>query len=255
MTGEEQESNSQDKKENTDIPSQVLINDHSEKAPANEIGRNENKWYNKLFECVKKRWVLGWSTFVVAFLVLLVTWGLFDESSKQTEIAIQNIEISKDIANRQLRPYLTVIKPQLERGNPDSLTIGEPIEMSYIVRNDGQTPAYEIKDSVHIQILLFKNRPETIPDTVRNFYYPVYSPGVSQTRKIHSGKQVLLQKHIDGFNNKKGSEDFRIFFWGRIEYTDIFNKTNWTEFCYQYIFHKPIREFRTYGTCNNADRN
>jgi len=166
-------------------------------------------------------------------------------------------KISEDSTYRQLRAYVVPTKPKLTFP-PDSFYyhVGERIKMTYTVRNDGQTPAYDVQDSVFVRILPRSEKPTNIPDETRDFYYPIYGARTENIRKIHSGKNYVICPHhfvetdSMAFNAKK----YTIFFWGRIDYTDAFKKPHFTKFCYEYVFDFPIAEFRTYGTCNQADR-
>ncbi|MCH8956388.1 hypothetical protein IIA28_13880 [candidate division KSB1 bacterium] len=188
-------------------------------------------------------------TFATAVGILYYTGNLFYQSVEQTQT-------SKDISHRQLRAYLVIIEPQL-KVDPQFFfrNINKRVEMSYIVKNSGQTPAYDVRDSVNIKIWPREAKPQTMPESVKDFNYPVYGPNTQNTRKIHSGdSNILTQRYFIPNTNTFDTVNYGIYFWGRIEYSDIFNKTHFTNFCYEFIFDEPIDEFRTYETCNDADR-
>ncbi len=171
-------------------------------------------------------------TTAIAIVVLVVTIGQYCSFKKFTR--------------KTNRAYLVAIVPEL-----NLLQIGEQIEVSYTVRNDGQTPAYNVSDSVYVKILPDTSKPK-MPTGTRDFYYPLYGSGVPQNRKVHSAKQIYTQELEIDLGDTVNTHG--IYLWGRIKYTDIFKKPHWTTFCYRYVWHKPIGEFRTYGTCNDADR-
>jgi len=166
--------------------------------------------------------------------------------------------ISKDTAHRQLRAYLIPNTPKLTV-RPASIfqfLKGKRLPAIYTIRNNGQTPAYDVRDVVHVKVLRRENRPEVIADTVRNFYHPVYGANTEHKRIVHSGKNSFT---TDFFRKENGryifkSDTLSIYVWGRIEYTDIFKNNHWTEFCYEFVFDQFISDFRAYETCNQADR-
>lgn len=202
--------------------------------------KERSPFWDFFYKCIfsQKVWMVILTVFIVRFMCV-------------------QIKMSDDHTRKQLRAYLIPLKPMLTVP-PESLFvyIGKPLPMMYIIRNDGQTPAYDVRDSVNVKILPRKQKPTEVPKGVRNFYYPVYGAGTSHTRKIHSGEDSLVaEKHFKGANLTKFDwVKFGIYFWGRVEYTDIFMESHSTEFCYEFVIHEPIREFRTYGQCYQADR-
>ena len=164
-------------------------------------------------------------------------------------ITFAHFWIFRSHSKKNSRAYLVVVKPKLVRGHPKNLIMGKRIEVSYTVRNDGQTPAYNVSDTVFVKILPDTCRPEIMPTDTRDFYYPLYGSGVPQDRKVHSGKQLWTPKLYAALSDSHG-----IYLWGTIKYVDIFDNTHHTNFCFRYVLDEPIGEFRTYGTCNDADR-
>jgi len=146
---------------------------------------------------------------------------------------------------KQLRAYIVIEEPEL--GYPQPPDVGRRIEMTFVIRNDGQTPAYDVRDSLYLEIRSPDDRPLIMPIETRSFNHPVYGSGIPQKRIVHSGKQIFTKEHAKGFR----TGDFRVFFWGRIEYTDIFDCRHWTTFCYEYGF--EWSEFRPYGKCHDGD--
>lgn len=161
-------------------------------------------------------------------------------------IGFAHFWVFRSYSQKNSRAYLIAVDPKL-----NLLKIGKRIEVSYTVRNDGQTPAYNVSDKVFVKILPDTSKPEMPTDT-RDFYYPLYGSGVPQNRKVHSAKQIYTPGLRVSLNDT--GTTYGIYLWGRIKYTDIFRKPHWTTFCYRYVWDKPIWEFRTYGTCNDADR-
>ena len=208
----------------------------------NNPQNKQNNYYNSTKEFLKKI-----NPYATIFLTVLIVRFM----------CVQN-NISKDTARRQLRAYLVPTNPTL-KVTPDSFAyyIGNRIEMSFDIINNGQTPAYDVRDSVHIKVLPRTEKPKTAPGSTRTFYYPIYGAGTSHTREIHSGKHnVLCVKHFIKTDSSLvfNTVEYGIYFWGKIEYTDIFQEYHFTDFCYSFVFDKPIWEFRTYGKCNQADR-
>lgn len=172
-------------------------------------------------------------------------------------MAVQN-GISKDTAHRQLRAYLIPNTPELTVPQESLFVYIEEgrLPVKYAIRNNGQTPAYDVRDAVNVRTLRRGDRPVIIADTVRNFYHPVYGANTEHKRIIHSGKNSFTADYFFLKNGKLIFEAgiFDIYVWGRIEYTDTFKDSHWTEFCYEFVFDPLIKEFRAYETCNQADR-
>ncbi len=172
-------------------------------------------------------------------------------------MCVQN-NISKDTARRQLRAYLIPNNPELTVSQ-ESLFVHIKegrLPVSYIIRNNGQTPAYDVRDVINVKVLPRDCRPEAIADTVRNSYHPVYGANTEHKRMVHSGKDSFVDAYFFKKNDRVIFEAgvFNIYVWGRIEYTDIFQDCHWTEFCYEFVFDPLIKEFRAYSQCNKADR-
>lgn len=155
----------------------------------------------------------------------------------------------KDFTKKNSRAHLVVVEPQLTL-----LEVDEQIRATYIVRNDGQTPAYKVRDVYHLEIIRDPEKPEIMPTNTRDFNYPIYGSGVRHIRKVHSGKQILTPKLYAALSDT-GQNSHGIYLWGKIKYVDIFDEPHSLTFCFRYVFDEPIGEFRTYGTCNDADRN
>jgi len=203
---------------------------------------------------------VGVTQLIITFSVAIIAFATWKTANRQTDISQASIEIQRESMEVSNRAYLNIINPDLKiaengRNEPSQWQyqgrLNQPIEMHFTIVNDGVTPAYNIYDSTNIKILLHQQRPDTIPDIVGSSYYPIYSPKDPNTRTIDSGKDYVIRSHFvkdSGFNYNR----YGIYFWGRIEYDDVFNRPHWIEFCYEYD--RVSKTFRPYGNCNNTDK-
>jgi hypothetical protein len=155
-----------------------------------------------------------------------------DEAQAANELARQALNASKDTAQKQLRAYIGVEKPDLQRkeflsGNVDDFVVQ--------TKNFGLTPANNIVTRAHWHkepILAGQDFAE-LPANFK-FDYPaspiksIYSLGPSQEvgfNQIPDDSEIDMAK--DEYMRK-----YTTYIYGDITYTDIYNNTHVREFCY-----------------------
>jgi len=152
---------------------------------------------------------------------------------------------------KQLRAYIVVDQPNLCTNLGDTTSYGKKLEMTFIVRNDGQTPAYDVRDSIFFEV-----RPRYLGPQIPDSTHPLANTAIYGTRipveRSKKSSEVYTIDHKIGFATGPEERRLRIFFSGKISYNDIFGDDHWTKFCYEYIFDHS--KFFSYGGCNEADR-
>lgn len=139
---------------------------------------------------------------------------------------------------------MSVVNPVL-----DTLkTYGLEPRVTYTIQNTGQTPAYDVSS-----IIFFENSWRSIgpqmPDTTNRAKY-IYAPG--------SVNQVRLFKQVNSIGKRptKKDDELRTFFYGRMEYRDIFDNYHWLTFAYEYVErHEEGGQFEPYPEYNDTDKN
>lgn len=163
--------------------------------------------------------------------------------------AKESVETARDTAKKQLRAYLGVSGITIEISNPESPTShADGIFWDFTrlaIRNAGQTPARNVK--VHVN-WVWGNFSAVIP---AGFGYPDYNdPGGEAAGGIESVAIVMPGDTYEtligiGDNSpmkRAWKREYKMYFYGRVLYEDIYGESHRTTFCYAY---EPWRERRT----------
>ena len=141
------------------------------------------------------------------------------------------------------RAYYAVVEPTLDT---DSLT-NRRLFGTYIETNLGNTPAYDVTANKQLRILSKDSLPDIGSLPTRSNPIVVGSHVQMPPFAIWSDS-VLTNQDIEALRSGKR----RIYLFGKITYTDIFNRSQWTTFCYEYVFR--WKKFFAYPRYNDASR-
>jgi len=161
----------------------------------------------------------------------------------------ETIGVMHDTGERQLRAYIS-ITPGLVIEQDDANNIR--FEFQPWIKNTGQTPAYEVKYSARSVISTYP-----LPD---DFTFPVVGTGVyTSSSVLGSGEQLFAVIAADSMYATaelaaiKAPGNRRIWVYGTVEYTDVFEKKRSTKFCF-FILWRGISgpAWMRYGRHNDA---
>lgn len=155
-------------------------------------------------------------TTVLAILTLFLVWY----SKRQVSISETNSRI-------QLRAYVTVLPPELSE---DSL-YANPLRVAYVLKNSGQTPAMDVRDSVELRIIK-RDEIKTLPDP-HGFRFA--GGGSPITPNVEAVRWLQPNRGPKNYGGLDPRED-RIFIFGKVTYSDVFGVDHWITFSYQYQF-------------------
>jgi len=172
---------------------------------------NTNSWWQNRIKKIKTfspliDSIVGFATVIIA------TYAIFQYCS------------FKDFTEKNNRAHLSISEPRYES---HEIVIRTPTEnkrdfvkrVKFSVKNSGNTPALNVRDSTFFKYLLCK------PEIVKGVNEPrvyFYAPG----------DNIEIKTLNDDYELTSGAH---AYFYGRIEYSDIFGQKHWLTFCYQYI--------------------
>lgn len=152
---------------------------------------------------------------------LTATTNAVAEAKRGADAAFDAVQVTSETANRQLRAYVCLqtaelVEPEVRTGFSATLTF----------TNFGQTPAHDVRircrevtirpDAIRPQMLDFNDIKETEP--------VVIGPGAAFSKGIHN---ILDEDELTAIQK----EEFVIWVYGDVRYTDVFKRTRSTTFC------------------------
>jgi hypothetical protein len=144
-------------------------------------------------------------------------------------IATRELANNAVIASRQeLRAYLRVGHPKFGKIDPDSITVG--------IENGGRTPAYSVTGWLSTHYV--EGAGHVLPD---GFSYPDKNPGspflvYKSVASVNPDKSQDFTFIIDPSSIERcRRKEISLFFYGHVDYIDIFKNKQTTRFCYQYF--------------------
>lgn len=164
-----------------------------------------------------------------------------EESAKAASDTVKSMN---DIAERQLRAYMSIDK--IERTD-DSSQLGIP-EFNIEIINTGQTPAYEVKINFWLSfreypLELELEKPEITTFTSKGTF-GTGQPGHSE---IKFSRPITIDD-IQMMNRGKGA----FYIYGEIQYRDVFLKQWHTKFVFCYLGEKAMPKIQIYKDGNEA---
>ncbi|KJR98969.1 MAG: hypothetical protein VR65_17990 [Desulfobulbaceae bacterium BRH_c16a] len=155
--------------------------------------------------------------FMVLFTAILAlfTIGLWREANR-------SVKITENTAKRQLRAYIFARLADGEKLFPDEINC---LSVPIIIENHGQTPGHQLKISTFVNI--YKNPlNETLdPPNFQNGSQTYLAPG-QIIRMYPTLPRSLKEVEVNAITSKEGS----FYVWGYLEYIDIFDNKQKTEF-------------------------
>jgi hypothetical protein len=163
---------------------------------------------------------------ILTCCLVLVTIGLFVATMKI-------VKVTRQTAKRQLRAYVSA---RLADGEKIFLDENNCLSVPLIIENHGQTPAHKLRKSAFVNI--FKNPLQDVldPPEYNGGSVTCLAPG-QKSRMYPTLPRALNGSEIISIKNKEGC----FCVWGYLEYVDIFNNHQTTE-------------FRMYSTGNDLER-
>lgn len=159
---------------------------------------------------------------VLLFATLLLTLQANRAAVRAAKAAEGTVEVTRDIARRQLRAYvgteLTVLK---------DLAAGKCPEMRIIIKNFGQTPAYDIASWSEMEIMK--------PSEAR-FVLTKSKPGGKKVLNPSSTYSNYARKDeplTDAEFEIIQSDTARLYWFGELTYRDAFDELHTTTFRYE----------------------
>lgn len=171
----------------------------------------------------------GAITAVTAIIVTILTISLTNAASKQSDASIRqaesskisaetarkNVELFESSAHRTERAYIVSKTPEVE-------LLAGGVRMRVLVRNAGKTYGTVVRTVCKLTQFPPGNLPET----------PTYS-GFVETFPHLPIVELPVRVGEDSISHREVVEGHHIFFIGYFEYTDIFNSTHYTRFCWR----------------------
>ena len=148
----------------------------------------------------------------------------------------------QDFSKKDTRAYLSVVNPVL-----DTLHTYGDLRITYTIQNTGKTPAYEVTNIIYFEEQ-WKSIGPTIPDTT-NPGKCIIAPGKIEYIKRFTQVDSLKHSTMEGDVKRR-------FFFGRIEYVDIFEQNHWLTFAFEYVWRNTeYGKFDPYPEYNDTDKN
>lgn len=191
-------------------PYTVIESKRVEQESTAATNKNENKK-----ECEFINRLVSDPMYLLTFFLAVATFGLW----RSTHLLVTGAE---NTAKRQLRAYVFV---SLADGEKLFLDENECLSAPLIVKNYGQTPAYNLKCSVFIG-------PYKLPlnETLDPPQYANGSIGCLAQNQVFRQYPTLLRKFTQTETDGIVSGEYGIYVWGYLEYTDIFKSTQKVQF-------------------------
>jgi hypothetical protein len=163
---------------------------------------------------------------VIASWAYVQTRRQADEAKRQADAAMDQILVAKDTEERQLRAYVVVRAQE----KIDNFFVGGKAHVQGILDNVGQTPVYNSNVLSGVGVLDYPlkgplafapcNLIMATPDARRHFFGKETYPGKDRDTPFTEEETTKI---------KGGSS--AIYYYGKVCYTDIFQKVRHTEFC------------------------
>jgi len=194
-----------------------------------------------------KNFIKDYGQIITGFFIFLVSCFLAYIAYEQTEISQNVARITKNAT----RPYLVVENIELPVFYIDRRKThfrpNEKFIVSFTIKNKGQTPAYEVIDSVRVAIL-DSNTVLPMPPTNWTNKYIVASEFERFKVSQHIFNEESRRKISASGNNQA---DHWLYFWGKITYADIAGRPYFVEFGYRFMFtHDRWLPYKEYNRAN-----
>ena len=143
-----------------------------------------------------------------------------EATGRAAEAAQTHAGIAANAVEIELRPYMA-----LDEAVILNVTPGVAPSVLYLIKNQGRTPAIEVINGAFIDYCEFHSLPPTRPRTEEYPSRSVVAQGSGLTSTVALARP-LSEQEIQTL--REGTH--AIFFWGFIEYVDVFGKQRGTKF-------------------------
>ncbi len=173
------------------------------------------------------------------------TWSLSDKiafwavvaGTLQAAALLMTLRLMQLSARRQLRAYVFAETFDLFDGAtmqpPQPAHINEP-GVLLMLKNSGQTPAYNVVSTATIQVIEPIHEARLIAPPLVDKFSANLGPGTSIRNAPWLGRQLTPADVADINSGAKG-----LYLYGRIEYRDVFKKKRFTAFRLRYVGQYP----------------
>jgi hypothetical protein len=156
--------------------------------------------------------VFSAATATAAIVAAVIAWFAYSEAWRQAAAAWEQVKISRDTEERQIRAYLGVFAGAIEPQHSDE---GDAIGVRVTIRNAGTTPAYDERSWIAVRITAPTAVPFIFPPNLDDRPKSVVGPNTDFDLDVGfaTTPEIIQLVH----DNKA-----KIFVWGRGEYRDAF---------------------------------
>jgi len=137
--------------------------------------------------------------------------------------------IARDTEKRQLRAYVYEV-PVL-----DKFTAGEKLAVGILIKNGGQTPAYDFSVAINAQISDYPQKESLVGVGLKPAKVLPHGEGLGDfVYQEHTMTLLFANAPIvtpEQYQAVLKGISSRLYVWGRIEYSDAFKERHYTNFC------------------------
>lgn len=187
------------------------------------------------------------STFFVGIGTILLFYTLW-LTRQANRVAQSAVDVTDVIGKRQLRAYISVLPL-----NVTGVNVGEVPKAEFQISNDGQTPAYKVRQVSFIDIL-----PHPLADHQGDLAHPFENEPIPshvlQKSGTSTGEAIADEPITETITKITTSSDRRLYLTGVVIYQDIFEIERRTKFCY-FLERtvKPVRIHQKGGTLHRFE--
>ena len=175
--------------------------------------------------------ITSWATIILAVATICLAIS--------TQILVNE---SKDSNHKQLRAYLAISAPIPDTSNGKHWFDGQCWHFLHEEENVGNTPAWVVGASKHLEVL----PRDSVPDPRTLTIKPV---------PVLFASQIPIPYHDTICFDPKQTDfcvQHRLYYYGLILYTDVYRKEQWITFCYEYMC--GSQRFEAYRQYNDQSR-
>lgn len=192
-----------------------------------EAGGNPGKNANK----GKRIWFKDPAMFLLTFVtfIALIAYAYYTRDlALSTQLLVTN---TKRNSETQLRAYVAAEPGPIYHVN----AVGSPLVAYLVIRNTGQTPAYEVKRTIGISLLAPPVPPRRdLLGRVRRVEGVLVLQPRAQNHILETLKRILTEGEVAKIISP-GGEKLRIYVFGTITYKDVFGGEHFTHYCHMYF--------------------
>jgi hypothetical protein len=177
---------------------------------ANKPDKDPDKWLHEQFIC---------DVHITDVAIAIFTGFLVLVTIPLTLVGLCQSRIASKTAKRQLRAYVSISQTEIS-----NIMSGENLAAKVVIKNFGQTPAYNVVMSVGVDTVRF---PLTTALPSPNFRHklPNIGPGGERTHRFEGDEPIPVEWRAR-FEQKTSA----VYVYGKIKYRDAFAARRFTDF-------------------------